>query len=104
MTIQQLYMIHCKSDRRDCYYSTGLHITSIPFEEFTKIKLQKITIVRQQNRGASMQIVYDLFPAFQRFQRAWRRRLKWIRNPRHILVRDLYGLSVRPPPFLQGLQ
>jgi hypothetical protein len=67
------------------YYTKGIHLCNIPLHEFTRIQLQKITLYRGD------QFIYDLLPAFVKFQQLYRRRYKWIHNPRWILQRQLTG-------------
>jgi hypothetical protein len=67
------------------YYTKGIHLCNIPLHEFTHIQLQKITLYRGD------QFIYDLLPAFIKFQQLYRRRYKWIHNPRWILQRQLTG-------------
>jgi hypothetical protein len=92
-SVQTFYMIQCIGNRRKCVYSKGIYVTHIPFETFETVRLEKITLVNQK------QFTHDCFPIFKQFQQAWRRRHKWIRNPRRILARELYGISIRPPPL-----
>lgn len=92
-SVQTFYMIHCIGNRRNCVYSKGIYIENIPFESFQTIRLEKITLVNQK------QFIHDCFPILVQFQRAWRRRNQWIKNPRRILTRELYGIPIRPPPL-----
>ena len=92
-SVQTFYILHCSGNRRNCVYSKGIYIEHIPFELFQTIRLEKITLVNQKK------FTHDCFPVFVQFQRAWRRRFKWIRNPRRILARELYGIPIRHPPL-----
>ena len=92
-SVQTFYMIHCIGTNRNCVYAKGIYIQSIPFATFQTIRLEKITLVNQKK------FTHDCFPVFVQFQRAWRHRFKWIRNPRRILARELYGIPIRPPPL-----
>ena len=92
-SVQTFYIIQCSGNLRNCVYSKGIYIEHIPFELFQTIRLEKITLVNQK------QFTHDCFPVFKRFQQAWRRRFKWIRNPRRILAREIYGIPIRPPPL-----
>jgi hypothetical protein len=94
---RHFYMIFCGVGERETYFTAGVSVHNIPFEEYNVIKLYKFTW-----RGFKHS-KYNLMPALRMFQRAWRRRLRWIRNPRRILARQIYGLSVRLPPFLEGI-
>jgi len=96
-----IYLIYCKSGDRESYYAKGIRIMNIPFEKFETVEIQKIEIVNHP-RIPSGCIIYNLMPSIQMFQIGWRRRLAWIRNPRHLLARELTGKSLRPPsPFFQ---
>jgi hypothetical protein len=94
---RHFYMLFCGFGARETYFTAGVSVHNIPFEEYNVIKLYKFTW-----RGFK-HYKYNLTPAFHIFQLAWRRRHKWLRNPRRILARQIYGLSVRPPPFLEGI-
>jgi hypothetical protein len=99
MSTPQYYrMIFCGEGIRQTYFTAGVSITNIPFQEYSVIKLLKFTWIGKHHCR------YNLMPGLRWFQRAWRRRYKWLRNPRRILARQIYGLSVRPPPFLQDLR
>lgn len=84
---------------RECYYTKGVNIMNIPFEQFETVEIQKIEIVNH-SRINSGKITYDLMPIICRFQIGWRRRMAWVRNPRRILDRELTGRPLRPPPLL----
>ena len=99
MSTPQVYrMIFCGAGERKTYFTAGIYLPNIPFRDYSVIKLLKFTWIGQRH------CAYNLMPALRWFQRAWRRRFKWVRNPRRILARQLYGLTVRPPPFLEGLR
>jgi len=67
------------------YYTKGIHTCNIPFQEFTRVQLQILTLYK------GVQFIYDLMPAFIRFQKLFRRRYKWIHNPRSFLYGQLTG-------------
>ena len=100
MKITQIYnLLHCFEGRRECVYAKGIYVTNIPFARFTTIRFETITVLRDNHTQRQYTIVRNYFPVFVQFQRAWRRRNKWIKNPRRILARELYGIPIRPPPL-----
>lgn len=93
---QTVYMIQTIKNTSKCYYSRGIFLAHIPFSSVDCIQLQKITIVGKQ------QYWYDLFPAFCRFQRAWRRRYKFIKSCiKLVRTRELTGQQFYIPAFLE---
>lgn len=90
-----LFLLHCKGNGRNTYYSNGVSCLHIPFESFTEFTLQVIRIEK------GFYFIQDRLPALKRFQRAWRRRLKWLRAPKRWLIRQQIGMAIRPPPFLE---
>jgi hypothetical protein len=76
------------------YYTKGIHLCNIPLHDFTSIQLQILTIYRGNK------FTHDLMPAFIQFQKIFRRRYKWIHNPRWILQRQLTGQPRGRLPWL----
>ncbi len=89
--------IECQFDTYKSIYTSGIPCTKIPFVRAKKIRLLKCTVVK----GTVFH--HNILPALQLFQRAWKRRRAYLRNPRRLLSRELYGIPIRPPPFLVGL-
>jgi hypothetical protein len=82
------YMIHCKTDTKNCYYARGLGCIHIPFQSADTVQLQKITIVGRR------QIIHNFFSAFVLFQKQVRLHVQWFkrqRSIRHILQRETKG-------------
>jgi hypothetical protein len=96
--VTTFYMIHCIYEKRSCYYTRGIYLTNIHFDHVENISLEKITL-----RGRSKHI-HNLYPAFVRFQQAWKRRYKWIHSRlRPLLQRELTGTMEPLPSFLEDL-
>jgi hypothetical protein len=97
-TLTTFYMIHCIYEKRSCYYTRGIHITNIHFHHVEHVSLEKITLIGRYK------IIRNLFPAFVRFQNAWKRRYKWIHTRlRALRQRELTGSMESLPYFLEGL-
>jgi hypothetical protein len=90
-------MIECQFDTYKSIYAKGIYCEHIPFARAKKVRLLKCTAI---NGGV---ITHNILPALQLFQKAWKRRRAYIRNPRRLLAREMYGISIRPPPFRLGL-
>ncbi len=89
--------IECQFDTYKSIYTKGIPCTKIPFKKAKSVRLLKCTFVK------GVVLNHNIFSAFVLFQRAWKRRRAFLRNPRRILSRELYGIPIRPPPFLAGL-
>lgn len=90
MQTQTLYMIYCKKYDSGCYFSRGILLTNIPFQNYEIIQLQKMTINKNRN------FVYDLFPAFYKFQKAIKKYYKICKSAKWNLNREVEGPKVRP--------
>ena len=93
--MQSFYMIYCK--KRDsgcfyagCYYSRGIYIINIPFERYDEIQIHKITT------NNNKKFVYDLYPAFYKFQKAIKLYYKICKNPKYIMKRETDGPKALP--------
>lgn len=72
------YLIHCITHGQSCYYARGINVHSIPLGRAEKVELLRC------NRTSWV----DIFPAFLRLQRRWRRWWNWVRHPKTILFRE----------------
>lgn len=88
--MQSFYLINCKKNNSNCYFSKGIHIINIPFHTYKSISLQKIT---QINRN---QIIHDLYPAFLRFLKAVKLYYKRCKSIKFILKREIHGSAILP--------
>jgi hypothetical protein len=84
------YIIHCKKSNSECYYSKGIHLTNIPFQNYMHISLQKIT---QYNKK---QFIYNLYPIFCKFQKALKKYYRERKNIKNFLNRELCGKNTFP--------
>jgi hypothetical protein len=91
---QVFTLIRGEKNSGSTYYTKGIHLCNIPFHEFSKVQLQLITLYGRA------QFIYDLLPAFIKFQKIYRRRYKWIHNPRWILQGQLTGQPRDRLPWL----
>lgn len=96
--MKQFTCIECQFDTYKGIYTNGVSCTKIPFKKAKNIRLLKCTFIK----GTVLN--HNILPSLQLFQRAWKRRRAYLRNPRRILARELYGIPIRPPSFLAGLQ
>jgi hypothetical protein len=89
MSVPQIFrLIYGEKRNSSTYYTNGINLCNIPFDQFISIQLQKVTYYNRK------QFVYNLLPSFVKFQKMFRARYKWIHNPRSILLRELTGQSV----------
>jgi len=97
-TVTTFYMIHCIYEKRSCYYARGICLTNIHFDHVENISLEKITLVGRYK------FIHNLYPAFIRFQQAWKRRHRWIHTRlRALRRRELTGSMESLPRFLEEL-
>jgi hypothetical protein len=80
-------IICCEKNSGLTYYTKGIHLWNIPFSEFRRVELQKITVYRRR------QFIHNLLPAFIRFQKEYRKRYKRLHSVRLFLKRELTGQS-----------
>jgi hypothetical protein len=97
-TVTTFYMIHCIYEKRSCYYTRGIYLLNIHFDHVEHISLEKVTLLGRYK------IIHNLYPAFIRFQKAWKRRYRWIHSRLYALrKRELTGTMEPLPCFLEGL-
>lgn len=95
MSRLQVFTMICVEKNGGCaYYTKGIHLCNIPFNEFSRVTLQKISLYHGK------MFSYDLLPAFIQFQKIYRRRYNYIHNPRCFLQRQLIGQSIGRLPWL----
>jgi len=80
-SVQTIYLMHCSRYNVNTYYSKGINVCNVPFHTFDYIEFQKITVYGRR------QFIYNLFPAFLRFQRMIKKWLRRRKSPRRILER-----------------
>lgn len=88
--MQTIYMINCRKNNSNCFFSKGIHIFNIPFNNYDNIYLQKITFYNNK------QFIYNLFPAFYNFLKAIKIYFKICRNINLLLNRELNGNTTLP--------
>jgi hypothetical protein len=83
-------MIYCKKHDSGCYYSQGILLTNIPFQNYNTIQIQKMTL------NNNNKFVYDLYPAFHKFQKAIKTYYKICKSTKWTLNREIEGPNNHP--------
>jgi hypothetical protein len=88
--MQSFYMICCKKNNTNCFFSRGIHISSIPFDTYSDISLQKMTLYNKK------QFSHDFYPTFCKFMKALKLYFKVCKSAKVFLQRELEGPTALP--------